>query len=93
MKVLKNMHIRSFYCGRFNDRSIGILNLKNTFDDRALERLSFLTPSLRTLMLSLTHFLSMKGWGTVVSFTLLHEKPAWNQSFRERDAFLFLRTS
>lgn len=65
VKVLKNMRIRGLYCGRFNDRSIGILNLKNTFDDKALASLSFLTSSLRTLKFSLTHFLSMKGCGSL----------------------------
>lgn len=44
VKVLKNTHIRlkvGLYLERFNDRSIGILNFRNTFDDKVLESLNF----------------------------------------------------
>lgn len=44
VKVLKNTPIRlkvGLYLERFNDRSIGILNFRNTFDDKVLESLNF----------------------------------------------------
>lgn len=44
VKVLKNTHIRlkvGLYLERFNDCSIGILNFRNTFDDKVLESLNF----------------------------------------------------
>lgn len=81
MQALKNMSIKGLYCGRFYDHSLDILNSENAFGDKALESLNFLTPALRTLKFSLTRLLSVRGCGTIFSYTLLHEKSVWNQSF------------